>query len=237
MPSEPTIGVIVPVHNQENYLQRCLFSILPQLGPQDELIVVDDGSTPPINTKIFQFTKRIQWFRNPKATGVSAARNFAVRNCNADWVKFLDADDVLCPFALTFLRQTITQDPKGLYLVSGNCFRVFNGEFHDYIGGTSANLKRIKTNNPTLPSAAIVKRSAFNKVGMFDERMDFNEDWDLWLRLHHKFGDAGFIYTDYPVCYYWIDEIERENKNRTKKVGKLTVREHLQRKYGAVAKE
>jgi glycosyltransferase involved in cell wall biosynthesis len=178
------------------------------------------------------FRKRILWLRNTTRRGVSYARNRAIERSRAEWIKFLDADDVLAPFALDVLRNTAGQMPQSIHVVTGGCHRLSDGIYHDYIAGAMESLDFILKQNPILPSATFVRREALLAVGMFDERIDFEEDWDLWLKLNEKYGADAFGVTAQPICYYWIHNKERDAKVRNATVDGLPVRHYFQKRYG-----
>lgn len=232
-----SISVLIPVFNQEQYLLRAISSVVPQLGPRDELIVVDDGSTNLSRDALRVFDRSVLWLRHPVRKGVSAARNLAASRSGADWLKFLDADDVLAPFALSLLRQSAEGAPPSVCLISGGCHRIHNGKYLDFLTGDEQTVRSIKVNNPTLPSACMVKKESFFEVGLFNQMLDFNEDWDLWFRLKERFGEVAFLFVKYPVCYYWIDVAEREQKKRKAEIDGLPVEEYLRIRYGASFKK
>jgi glycosyltransferase involved in cell wall biosynthesis len=229
-----TVCVVIPVFNQGHYLVRALSSVVWQLGPQDEVIVVDDASTEPASALTsLPFRDRVLWLRNPIRQGVSHSRNMAILRSRAEWIKFLDADDMLAPFALDLVRQARHPVPDHVMVLGGGCHRIVNGRYHDYLCDSATSLQRIKEINPLLPSSVVVRRAALVEVGLFDERIDYEEDWDLWLRLHDRFGLACFSATTVPVCYYWIDSRERAQKQRQATVDGVPVREYFRRRYGA----
>ena len=230
----PTICVLIPVHNQAEYLFRALASAVWQIGLQDEIIVVDDASTDlPASAPAWQFKDRALWLRNPVRRGVSYSRNLGIRRSRAEWIKFLDADDVLSPFALDLVRRAQPPIAEEVKVVAGGCHRVVDCHYHDYLCDTDASLLRIKETIPMLPSAVFVRRLALLEVGLFDERIDQEEDWDLWFRLHERYGLSAFATTTAPVCYYWISHAERQQKRREAKVDGISVREYFRRRYGA----
>jgi glycosyltransferase involved in cell wall biosynthesis len=234
MEEQPTVSVIIPVFNQQTYLLRALSGIVPQLGIYDELVVVDDSSTD-VDPDLFTvFKHKTLWLNQKPRKGVSAARNMGASKANGDWLKFLDADDVLAPFALSLLRQSAAKASEFVRLISGGCHRIHNGSYLDYLYRTPDTMLEIKENNPTLPSACMIRRDAFLELGGFDERIDFNEDWDLWLRLHERYGNDAFLFVHYPVCYYWIDVAERQAKQRTGKVDGLPIAQYLKIRYGVL---
>ena len=105
----PVVSVIVPVHNMETYLPRCLDSLDKQgLTKAIEIILVNDGSTD-ASLEICadycrQHTNTILLHQENK--GLSEARNSGVNASHGDWIFFLDADDWLAPNAIWTLLST-----------------------------------------------------------------------------------------------------------------------------------
>lgn len=93
--NEPLVSIIVPVYNAEQYLERCINSILHQEYQNYELLLIDDGSTDASSTMCDAYAKkdsRIQVFHQ-KNSGVSASRNYALDICQGKYIQFLDSDD------------------------------------------------------------------------------------------------------------------------------------------------
>ena len=99
------ISVIVPVYNTEQYLERCLQSVLQQTYPHVELICVNDGSTDgsaEILAHAAAADARVKVLTQTNQ-GQSAARNAALREATGDYVFFVDADDFIHPQMLEIL--------------------------------------------------------------------------------------------------------------------------------------
>lgn len=229
-----SVAVVIPLYGQFQYLERALCSALWQLRDRDELIVVNDAS-PDWNEALIpdHFRHRVMWLHNSIRSGVSFSRNVAIRRSGADWIKFLDADDVLAPFALDFVRDSRFPIPPEAQVLAGGCHRVADGKYLDLLDDTDQSLPYLKHAIPILPSAAFVRRQALLDVGLFNEKIDLEEDWDLWFRIHERFGLKGFATTKRPVCYYWMDSKEREAKRRVAMIDGISVREYFRRRYGA----
>jgi len=228
----PSVCVLIPVHNQARYLFRAVASAICQLEPQDELILVDDASTDIVDhAGLGPFLDRILWLRHPSRRGVSFSRNHGIIRSRADWIKPLDADDVLAPFALDVLRHTPI--PDEVQLITGGCHRIHNNRYYDYLCANDETIRNIPRYNPTLPSAVFLRLQALLEVGIFDTRIDFEEDWDLWLKLHQRHGGQAFMIVEQPFCYYWIEEAERNDKKRQANIEGCSVREYLRQRYGA----
>lgn len=96
---EHLLSIIVPVYNVEDYLEKCLDSILAQTYGDFECIVVDDGSTDKSGSicDIYaQMDSRIVVIHQ-KNGGLSAARNVAMKVAKGDLIGFVDSDDTISP--------------------------------------------------------------------------------------------------------------------------------------------
>ena len=91
----PKISIIVPIYNVENYLSRCIDSILSQSFTDFELILVDDGSLDNCGKVCDEYALkdcRVRVFHKSNG-GVSSARNLGLDNASGEWIAFVDPDD------------------------------------------------------------------------------------------------------------------------------------------------
>jgi len=101
------VSVIVPVYNIEDYLNRCIDSILAQTYKNFELLLVDDGSTDKSGTICDSYLdkdERVRVFHKANG-GSSSARNMAIREAKGEYLSFIDSDDYIEP---DFLECLIT---------------------------------------------------------------------------------------------------------------------------------
>lgn len=93
------ISVIVPIYNNEKYIERCLSSILNQTYRNLEIILVNDGSTDSSCEICESFREKDSRIKliNIENAGVSNARNVGLDNCTGEYVAFVDSDDFLHP--------------------------------------------------------------------------------------------------------------------------------------------
>ena len=94
---EPLISVVVPIYNVEEYLDKCVESIINQTYKNLEIILVDDGSpdnSPMMCDEWSKKDKRIKVIHK-KNGGVSSARNIGIDKSKGEWITFVDADDWL----------------------------------------------------------------------------------------------------------------------------------------------
>lgn len=91
----PKISIIIPVYNVEQYLSRCIDSILAQTFTDFELLLIDDGSKDNSGKICDEYEKkdnRIRVFHKENG-GVSSARNVGLDNAVGEWICFSDGDD------------------------------------------------------------------------------------------------------------------------------------------------
>lgn len=101
----PKISVIVPVYNAENYLHRCVDSILAQTFTDFELWLVDDGSPDRSGEICDEYARKDRRVKvaHKENGGVSSARNVGLECASGEWICFVDSDDYVDPDYLTTL--------------------------------------------------------------------------------------------------------------------------------------
>lgn len=92
---KPLISIVVPVYNVENYILKCLNSLIKQKYKQIEIILVDDGSTDESGKICDEFKEKDDRIRvfHKKNGGLSSARNYGIKKAKGDIVAFVDSDD------------------------------------------------------------------------------------------------------------------------------------------------
>lgn len=121
----PTVSVILPVYNVENYLEECLDSIVGQQFSDFEVVVVDDGSpdrSATIAARYAERDERIRLVARPNG-GLGAARNTGVRHAAGRYLTFVDSDDAIPRGALRRLVESAEE--SGAEIVVG-ALRRFN---------------------------------------------------------------------------------------------------------------
>ncbi|MDO4833979.1 MAG: glycosyltransferase [Bacillota bacterium] len=96
------ISVIVPVHNTEQYIRKCLDSILNQNLNDIEVICINDGSTDNSGQILSEYESYYENVRvlEIENSGVSRARNIGIENATGEYISFVDSDDYLTPGCL-----------------------------------------------------------------------------------------------------------------------------------------
>jgi len=116
------ISVIIPVYNLEDYIGKCIESVLSQTYDKLEIIIVNDGSSDDskkICESYLQKDKRIKLV-NKENGGVSSARNTALSMATGTYIGFVDGDDYIEPDFFQTLYNIITQNGADISMVSFN---------------------------------------------------------------------------------------------------------------------
>jgi glycosyltransferase involved in cell wall biosynthesis len=199
----PHFAVIIPVYNGRAYLKEAIESVLSQKYPACEIIVVEDGSPIPSDDIVLLFPE-VRYVVQTN-TGVSGARNHGVRVSQADWVCFLDQDDVLLPHHLQQFAEAIEGDQNADFLYTPRfVLTLHKGTWIQEKITTCPKAEELKSillkRCPFPPSGICIRRSAFEKSGGFSDRYNLAEDWEFWLRCIEE--DRTFRACSLPtVCY------------------------------------
>lgn len=202
--STADISAIIPIYNGLAHIEHAVESVTAQTLSPCELILIDDGSM----CDQFQFLKGyeapipIRILRQANA-GQSAARNYGATLATGSYLAFLDQDDLWYPNHLEVLRSRFRKTRKhDLGWVYSNLDRIDeSGAMH-----TRYFLNHVEAAHPKrsltellredlmiLPSAALIKKEAFESVSGFDTALMGYEDDDLFLRMFRAGWDNEFI--------------------------------------------
>lgn len=199
MADDPSISVVVICFNQAQYIRSAVESVLCQtrIDRIGEVIVVDDGSTDSSRAVIDSLAEESTLVRpivQANSGGASRPRNVGIKAARGDYVAFLDGDDLWMPDKVETELENIANF-KSAGLLYGDYI-----EFDESSGTETAQEVNIFSatdpraleklfvdGGPILPSATIVSRDAFERVGLFDEALSFNEEADMWLRIAAEF--------------------------------------------------
>jgi glycosyltransferase involved in cell wall biosynthesis len=194
------LSVVIPAHDAAPYLGDAIDSVLRELPPGGEVIVVDDGSTDATPEILARYADRVRCVRHDTATGPGAARNDGAALARGDVLAFHDADDLALPGRFTTLLAELAADPA-LDLAFGNGVKIYQGSSRRrpvIRSGYARRLRRRVGPSELLlgswlyPQATCVRTGAFRALGGFSTEPV--EDWDFalraTLRLRMKFVDV-----------------------------------------------
>lgn len=207
---KPTISIIVPVYNVDNYLDNCLKSIKVQTYKNWECLLIDDGSTDNSGAICEQITEKDKRFRvfHKKNGGVSTARNFGIKEAKGEWITFVDADDMISPSFLGNLLIPVMKDTE-LDFVHGGCSNWKDGKpsginqtYEDFIGNDPGIIfdkfrglivsKLFRLENIRLWNNGSSLR--FDEKMKIAEDMAFTLDYLITVRKYAFVSEIGYYY-------------------------------------------
>jgi len=173
----PSISVIIPVYNAEQYLAEAIESILDQSFKPSEIIVINDGSDDKSGTCAEKYWPQVTMIYQ-KHQGISAARNRGIKKASGDYLAFLDADDIWVREKLQWQVDVFQQNPA-VDLVYGHVKQFYSPELPDSFKEKIEIRKEIAPAH--LSSAMLIKHQAFYQVGLFDTKWitGIDQEWHM----------------------------------------------------------
>jgi len=198
MTREPTVSVLIPSYNHEQWLPHTLDSIIGQTYRDIEVIVVDDGSTDDSLAVAKEYAARhpsfIKVFTHADGAnlGISRTDNEAVRRSNGRYLMSLDSDDVLYEKTIELQVNTLESDPQiGLVygladVIDSDGRRISSGIGND----TSFDRMPIEAliQDNVIPAPTVMfRRQCIARLGAYNDNL-ISSDYELWLRIsaHYK---------------------------------------------------
>jgi glycosyltransferase involved in cell wall biosynthesis len=194
----PRVSVIIPTYNREKLVREAIQSVLRQTYTDFELIVVDDGSTD--NTKVV-----VDRFNDPRISyvyqenrGVSAARNTGINISQAEYIAFLDSDDLYLEAALEKSVNSL-ESHKQVGFSYGQCYvmredgetvyRIRKSPFHNYstVINSIEQVRELLSDAVITTSTLTARRSCLEKINGFNEDLWFAEDYHFFIRLAKRY--------------------------------------------------
>lgn len=175
---KPTVSFVVPLYNEAATIGLCLGTILAEAEPDDEVIVVDNGSTD-ASVQIASAFESVRVVSLP-GRSIAAVRNHGARLATGTILGFIDADCLLVP---GWRRQVVSVLGEGEYAAVGSKCAVpedsawIERAWYSQRPGTRKVVRYINSGN------LAVRRAVFNAVRGFDESLITGEDAELGWRL------------------------------------------------------
>ncbi len=200
----PKVSVVIPAYNAMNYLPETIENVLSQTYNDFEVIVVNDGSSDETEQWVSQIKDPRFKLIFQENQGLAGARNTGIAQAKGEYITFLDADDLWEPTKLEKQVCVLEDNPEIALVYTWVAFideagkhtgRVFKNEAEGDVWKTLTEHNIVECG-----SVAMVRRSCFEAVGLFDRNLGSSvEDWDMWLRMASKYH---FKVVKEPLVYY-----------------------------------
>lgn len=224
MPTSPLVSLCIPTRNGTPWLAECLASALAQSYPHLEIIVADDASTdgtPEAARRLLGPRGRV--VTAPRPLGMVENWNRSVRLAAGEWIKFLFQDDLLHPHCVERMvaageehpgtglvfcrREVLLEDPADPAAQRWReRYGVLDTQFHDlHPWNCGRNLFEqwlrhgFRMNFIGEPTAVMVRRECFQRLGLFHTRMHQGPDFEMWARVLFHYHVA---FLAEPLCTF-----------------------------------
>jgi glycosyltransferase involved in cell wall biosynthesis len=203
----PFFSTIIPVYNRAELIRRTLDSVLAQDLPDQEVIVVDDGSADDTLKTLASYGDRIRVLRQ-KNSGPAVARNLGIQNAAGEYAAILDSDDLWFPWTLATYAEAIRRHDSPAFVAGAPA--VFHDESElravtaaplraEYFADYLASGDRWRWFGA---SSFVLRTEAVRAAGGFSDAWINSDDADLALRL----GEArGFLDIQEPATFAYRD--------------------------------
>jgi glycosyltransferase involved in cell wall biosynthesis len=200
---EPTVSIVMPVHNAENWLELSIGSILAQTWERWELVAVDDGSTdssPQLLARYAERDSRIRPVLLEGNHGVANARNVALEAARGDYIAFLDSDDAWHPkkieLQVDWMEQTGVRVSYARYARVSEVGSVLSEVSPPPVLDYRAMLSSNHIGNLTGIIHRELRDLRFKEVG--------HEDYAFWLAAVKRVAAATCTPSDQPLAFYTV---------------------------------
>lgn len=211
------VSFIIPSYNRSHTVINSIESVINQTSQYWELIIVDDGSLDETREiiKPFLMDQRIRFF-SQKNSGVATARNVGAKMANGDYLIFLDSDDILDEELLTFLEKISYED---FDLICWGVKKIVNEKTSYSKPKQLGYLYNYKTAN-FLAGSVCYKKEAFLKVGGYDSKLTFGENYELGIRIC-KLENLKIETTNQCFLTYFINTQNRTSNSNSNRLYSL----------------
>lgn len=210
MKDTPLVSVVMPCYNASRFIREAIESVCAQSYKNWELIIVDDGSSDNSVQILAEYTakdNRIKLIQQPNR-GACVARNNGIDHARGEYVKFLDADDILCPNCLEEQVQQIEQlQPNQIPFGDYGHIDADGKVIGRYVYGQE-HLNLLNRDQvyamfcywQILITAPLHRMELLQLIGGFDTSLPRHQETDMHFRL--ALVDVEFVYSPTFTFYY-----------------------------------
>lgn len=201
----PKVSIIIPVYNGSNYLNQAIQSALSQTYQNIEIIVVNDGSKDEGKTEMIarSYGDKIRYFEKENG-GSSSALNMGIVNMEGEWFSWLSHDDLYIPdkveIEIAYLRDLFVEDNMRRETIVFSGSELIDSKGRSIKKKKKYDMKKLYSEISTIRGnefliaqprkfnfhgcSCLIHKTVFEKVGLFDEKLRYLNDVEMWFRLY-----------------------------------------------------
>ena len=174
----PLFSIITVVYNNEKYLEETILSVLKQSYKNFEYIIVDGGSTDRTLEIIKKYNNKINYWVSEKDKGIYDAFNKGMSLCRGNFIGIINSDDIYTKNSLKIISSYIKKKPVFDFIFGS--VRKHWGILHGYKPNKIFYSWGFYSSHST---GFFIRRSAAQKVGLYDLKYKYHADYDYFYRL------------------------------------------------------
>ena len=223
------LTIITINRNNAAGLEKTMQSVLSQTRTDYEYIVVDgastDGSVEVIERLAERFGDRLKWVSEPDK-GIYNAMNKGIGMATGEYVQILNSGDSLAAEDVVEKMYAAVEKEGRPFILYGNMLKDFpGGRIHRDKGFAGEDITLLSLYIGTLNhSPAYLRRSLFDRYGLYDESLKIDSDWKWYLQAI-VFGEEKPVYADIDVTLFDMAGISETNKELAKAEREQVLRE------------
>ena len=220
------VSVVITTYKRNpKFLKEAIESVINQTYNDIEIIIVDDNGVrseyQKITEKLIHEYKNIKYIANITNKGAQYSRNIGILQSNGEFVAFLDDDDVWKATKIEEQVQCFEDDDVGLVYCNGD---IIHGDSVVRVASyhKDSTFKCLATYDDLLyddcigtTTQALVRRTCFASVGIFDPKLPARQDYEMWIRISQKWKAVGV--PNHLFCHR-IHDNEQISKDITKNI-------------------
>jgi len=202
--SNPTVSIIMPVHNGEKYIKESIESILSQTHRNFEFIIINDGSTDNTLLVLEEYSKRdsrIIIKNNVKNKGISNSLNSGLKLARAPLIARMDSDDIAYPNRLETQVRFMQENPE--VSVCGSSIKIYEAPEICWVPPLQhdAILVRMLFESCLYHPTVMFRKETIVDQGGYNVNFSGAEDYDLWCRLSRNISVRFANISEPLLCY------------------------------------
>ncbi|WP_176345117.1 glycosyltransferase [Priestia aryabhattai] len=207
------VSIIIPFYNCP-YINHALDSVINQTYQNNEIIVVNDGSTQ-YSEKVIPYLNNIKYIEKENG-GTASALNVGIQHATGDYFCWLSSDDIYYPQKiekqLAFMKEKNSLFSYTNYYSINEKGVIISPPLGIHCLNRLSFIKRMSKGNVINGCSVMINTTLFNEVGIFNESLPYTHDYDLWIRIIQKFD---IHYLPQPLLLYRVHKDMGSKKHAT----------------------
>ncbi len=238
-----SLTIAIPTYNRCRAVEQLIQQLLPQLQPNDELLVVDDGSQDETRAVLAQIPS-VRLIVNPSNCGMVKTWNTCLTSASQDWICMIHDDDHIAPTALETIRRACATMNAPALIAHQSIAPHMDQQFRYRVAEPGA---WAVLNTTTTPSGVTIHRAIVDDVGGFSEQFPYSCDLEYFARvcvhypslviespqiLHYNQHDQNYQYKTWHQPDFWrqleaIEETVLQYANLDPAIAAFTFRDRM----------